>query len=75
MQDIIKLVTEKTGLSESKAQEVVQMVIGFLKDKLPAGVGNQLDSFIGSKSESNEKSDSTLGNLLGGVGSIFGGKK
>ena len=75
MQDIIKLVTEKTGLSESKAQEVVQMALGFVKDKLPAGVGSQLDSFIGSKGESNEKSDSTMGNILGGVSSLFGGKK
>lgn len=76
MQDLIKMVVEKTGLSEEKAQEAIHTVLGFLKDKLPAGIGSHLDSFMGSSnSENKEKSDSKIGNILGEIGDMFGGKK
>jgi uncharacterized protein YidB (DUF937 family) len=70
MQDIVKLVAEKTGLSESMAKTAVDTVLGFLKDKLPNGIGNQLDSFLGSGDGG--KNDSPLGGILGGLGGILG---
>ena len=37
MQALIKMVSEKTGISEAQATTAVNTVIGFLKDKMPAG--------------------------------------
>ena len=38
MDELIKLVTQKAGISEAQAQQAVETVMGFLKDKLPAPV-------------------------------------
>jgi nucleoid DNA-binding protein len=38
MDELIKRVTEKTGLSQDQAKAAAQSVIGFLKEKLPAVV-------------------------------------
>lgn len=39
MDQIVKLVTEKTGISETQAKMAVETVTNFLKDKLPGGLG------------------------------------
>ena len=36
MDELIKLVSEKTGLPEATARVAVETVLGFLKDRLPA---------------------------------------
>jgi len=46
MEQLIKLVTEKTGISETQAKQSVETVMGFLKDKLPAGLGTQVESLV-----------------------------
>lgn len=46
MQQLIKMVSEKTGISEAQATTAVQTVVSFLKDKMPAGIGSQVESFI-----------------------------
>ena len=43
MDELVKLVSEKTGLSEEMAKMAVDTVIGFLKQKLPAPVASQID--------------------------------
>lgn len=39
MNEIIKMVASKTGMSESVAKIAVDVVVSQLKSKLPAGVG------------------------------------
>jgi hypothetical protein len=46
MEQLIKMVTEKTGISESQAKGAVDAVVSFLKDKMPGGLGGQVESFI-----------------------------
>lgn len=69
MDNIVKMVTEKAGISESQAKLAVDTVVSFLKDKMPAGVGSQVESFMKGGSGS-------LGDLAGGlkdkVGGMFG---
>ena len=48
MDNIVKVVTEKAGISESQAKSAVDAVIGFLKDKMPGGIGGQVESFLNS---------------------------
>lgn len=70
MNDIIKMVASKTGMSESMAKTAVDVVVNQLKSKLPAGVGGQIDSLMGDKSSG--KSSNPLGGLLGKLGGMFG---
>ena len=46
MEELVKMVSKKTGLSEAMALVAVNVVIGFLKKKLPAPVGVQIDLFL-----------------------------
>jgi uncharacterized protein (DUF2267 family) len=47
MNELVNQVCERTGLSQDKAQEAVNTVIGYLKEKLPGPIANQLDSAVG----------------------------
>ena len=64
MDELIKLVVQKTGISEQQAKIAVDTVLTFLKQKLPAPMGSQIDNFLSG----NQASDAIkgLGNLLGG---------
>jgi uncharacterized protein (DUF2267 family) len=46
MEALIKMVTDKTGISHEQAATAVTTVISFLKDKLPGGLGEQLDAYV-----------------------------
>jgi uncharacterized protein (DUF2267 family) len=63
MDELVKLVTEKTGISEAQAKQAVETVMGFLKDKLPGPVAGQVESAL------------TGGDLpdVGGLGKTLGG--
>ncbi len=71
MDEMIQLICDKTGLSAEQARGAADTVVGFLKDKLPSGMGEQLDSLI------NGGSLGSLGdlaqNLPGGLGDKIGG--
>ena len=65
MEEIIKQVVEKTGISEDLAKKAVEVVIDFLKDKLPAPLASQIDSILSGETD--------LGDLAKGIGSLLGG--
>lgn len=64
MNDLIKLVAQKTGLSEEMAKVAVETVVGFLKDKLPSPIAKQIDSVLSGNSA----------DLLSGLGGLLGKK-
>ena len=65
MDEIIKEVVKKTGISEEQARGAVTTVINFLKGKLPAPIAGQIDSVLGG---------SGAGDALKGLGGLFGKK-
>ncbi len=67
MDDLIKQISEKTGLSEEMSKSVVSMVVDHLKDKLPAPIAGQLDGVLGEG-----ESGGTVDNLTKGLGGLFG---
>jgi len=69
MENLIKMVSEKTGISETQATTAVQTVVSFLKDKMPAGIGTQVESFIKGGTGS---IGGIAGNLKDKVGGMFG---
>lgn len=48
MEAIIKKITDKTGVSEQQATAAIHEVVTFLKAKLPPGLGEQVESVVGS---------------------------
>jgi uncharacterized protein (DUF2267 family) len=62
MDELIKLVSSRVGISETQAEEAVEMVLGFLKEKLPAPVAGQLDAAL----------EGDLGDVAGMLGGLFG---
>jgi hypothetical protein len=75
MNELIQLISQRTGLSPDKAQEVVNVVLSHLKEKLPPSLASSLESFLA------DGSAGSGGNLEGeakaiaaGLGGLFGGK-
>ena len=69
MDELVKLVTQKTGISEAQARQTVDTVIGYLKDKLPAPVARQIDGLLKGGGGGKD-----LGGLAKGVGNLLGKK-
>lgn len=66
MDELVKLVSEKTGISEDQAREAVKIVIGYLKDELPKPIAGQIDKALGGGSVDVEDLEKGLGGMLGG---------
>ncbi len=63
MDELVKLVSQKTGISEAQARQAVTVVINFLKERLPAPLAGQIDNVINNPG------------VAGTLGGLFGGKK
>jgi hypothetical protein len=63
MEELVKLVAQKTGIAEAQAQTAVMTVLGFLKDRLPGPLAGQLDSLLGAGGQPQ--------NPAAGLGSLF----
>lgn len=75
MDELIKQVTERTGISEQQARGAVETVLGFLKNKLPEPLAGQLDGLVGGASGAAGGIAGAAGDVLGGLGSMLGGNK
>ena len=75
MDDLIKQVVERTGISEAQARTAVETVVGFLKNKLPGPIAGQLDGVLGGAAGAVGGLAGQAGDVLGGLGGMFGGKK
>ena len=61
MDELVKLVSDKTGLDKEMSETAVKVVLDYLKKKLPAPVAAQMDVVLKSGSAAD-----ALGGLLGG---------
>jgi hypothetical protein len=79
--DLIKTIQEKTGLPVDKAQDVIETVVGFVADKLPGPIGDQVKGFLGGGGDAAGGGEGGGGLLdqakdaLGGLGGMLGGDK
>ena len=46
MDEIIKTITEKTGISEEQARQAAQATVEFIKSKIPPMFASQLDKLL-----------------------------
>jgi len=75
MDELIKQVMERTGISEQQARGAVETVLGFLKNRLPEPLAGQLDGLVGGASGAAGGIAGAAGDVLGGLGSMLGGKQ
>lgn len=75
MDMLVNQIVQRTGISEDQARQAVQMVVGFLKDKLPAPVGSQLDAVVSGQGAGGiaNQAQQGLGGIGGALGGMFGG--
>lgn len=74
MDELIKQVSQATGMSPAIARTAIETVISYLKEALPKPIADQLDAFLSGKGD---LSGDLLKNLPG-VGDLMGdlfGKK
>ncbi|MBV8856120.1 MAG: DUF2267 domain-containing protein [Acidobacteria bacterium] len=70
MEELIRQVAERTGISEAQAQTAVNTVLGFIKGRLPEPLAGQLDGLLGGAAGAG---GAALGGLGGAAGSVLGG--
>lgn len=71
MDRIVKLVSEKAGISEAQARTAVNTVVGFLKDRMPAGMGAQVEKFL---QDDTGTGGGDIGGMKDKLGGMFGKK-
>jgi hypothetical protein len=67
-QQLVALVTQRTGISEDQARRAVETVAGYLREKLPGPVAAQLDSVLrgdGGSTQAGADVASRLGGMMG----------
>jgi len=62
MDELVKLVAQKTGNSGAQARQAASVVLDFLKQRLPAPVASQVDGVLNNSS------------VEGAFGGLFGKK-
>jgi len=72
MDKLLELVQEKAGISADQARQAIEAVVGFLKDKLPGPLGDQLSKFV-EGDDDGDGGDDDGGGLLGGITDKLGG--
>jgi|AraplaCL_Cvi_mCL_1032061.scaffolds.fasta_scaffold21733_1 hypothetical protein len=79
MEDLIQKVAEATGISADQARTAITTVVDHLKDKLPFGLGDKIESFINEGGQAADGSASAVGGMFdelkdklsGGLSNMF----
>ncbi|MBM4457026.1 MAG: DUF2267 domain-containing protein [Chloroflexi bacterium] len=69
MDELVKLISERTGIPAEQAHTVVETVLGYLKEKLPAPVAGQIDGLLAGAGANEQASQ-----VIGALGGLFGRK-
>lgn len=75
MNELLQLVMEKTGLSEDIAKTVIEIVVNFIKDKMPGPIASQLDGLLqgGEMPDMTDMLSQGSGGIGGFLSGLFGG--
>jgi hypothetical protein len=69
MEELIKQVSAKAGISEDQARSAVSTVLDFVKGRLPAPIASQLDNAMSGEGGG---IGGTLGDLASKAGGLLG---
>ncbi len=77
MDELVNQVAQRAGISQTQAQQAVQAVVDFLKQRVPGPVAAQLDNFV-----SGQGGGMNMGNIggqaqqgLNDLGGMTGGNR
>ena len=68
MEELIKQVTAKAGISEDQARSAVNTVLDFVKDRLPAPIAGQIENAMSGEGGG---IGCAVGDIAGKVGGLF----
>ncbi len=69
MDELIKQVTAKAGISEDQARSAVNAVVDFVKDRLPAPIASQIENAMTGEGGG---IGGTVGDMASKVGGLLG---
>jgi uncharacterized protein (DUF2267 family) len=69
MEELIKQVTAKTGISEDQARTAVSTVLDFVKQRLPAPIAGQIENAMSGEGGG---IGGTLGDMASKAGGLLG---
>ena len=64
MNELVNLIVKKTGIPAATAQTIVNLVVDYLKKKLPAPIASQIDGLL-SGDGNVQNAENMLGGLFG----------
>jgi hypothetical protein len=65
MDELVKTLSEKTGLPEDQARTAADTVVNFIKSKLPESLQGQVDSALSGQGQGSQ--GSSIADRLGGI--------
>lgn len=71
MDELIKMVSQKAGISEDQARTAATTVVGFLKQRLPEPIAGQLEQYVGGGGGA----AAGVGGMAEKIHGMFGGKE
>lgn len=75
MEKLIQAIVEKTGISPENAQTAITTVLDSLRDKLPAGIGDKISSFVkDTDGDGDIDFNDIMDSFKNSLGGLFGGK-
>jgi hypothetical protein len=72
MDELVRQVAQKVGISEDMARTAVETVVNYLKSRLPAPIAAHVDTALGAAAPAIAGLD--VGELAGSIGGLFGKK-
>ena len=77
MNELVQIIMQKTGLSQDKAQEVVDTVVTHLKGRLPEALTSHLSAFLGNSGDAGATAGiaDKAKSVVAGLGGFFGKKE
>lgn len=73
MNELVQMVAQKTGISQDKAQQAVEVILSHLKSRLPGPMASHLDQLTGGGNSSSN--NSLESEAVSKLGNMFGGEK
>ena len=67
MDELIRQVAERTGISEDQARTAVTTVVGFIKERLPEPIASQVDGLLEGSAGAAAGGLGDLGGMIGGI--------
>ena len=75
MDELVQVVSSKTGLPADQARAAATATLDFVKGKLPGPVAGQIDGLLGGAGSSTDAAGGVMDQAKGMMGGMFGGKE